>query len=216
MPRVRRQHCQMGLYHVIQRADTEQLFNNTRDKEMFLTILEQSKAKNGFSLFGFCLAYPKEYHLIIGTGTADLSQVMKEINIRYALYKQTNQLFRDRFISKPLDQIDQIKPIKEMLIKRRTDSQDQAYFQLCTAHHHLIDDPLSYTPCEALMDIEAVKQDLSEELARTGLSYDSFCAQPEVRNDWIKRIRRSSPLSLKQIGTLVGLSESSISKILNS
>lgn len=215
MPRVRRQHCSSGLYHVIQRAAVDKLFENNRDKDAFLNILEQSKTKNGFSLFGFCLAMEGEYHLILGTNTSDLSKIMKEINIRYALYKQTKNIFRDRFLSEPLHNMSNIVKTKAMLQQRRRQSDDPDYQQICTEYHFLIDQPGEQQPCEPIMDLDAVKQDLDQEMARLGLSLESFRQQPNLRNPWIKKIRRSSPISLKQIGNLVGLSESSISKILN-
>lgn len=215
MPRVRRQRCSSGLYHVVQRAAVDTLFEDRRDKDAFLNILEQSKAKNGFYLFGFCLAMDREYHLILGTHTSDLSKIMKEINIRYALYKQTKNVFRDRFISTPLSETEDVQVLRMELSQRRMRSIDPHYADICTTYHHLIDAIEDYVPCRKSMAPEDVQQDLAQELARLGMTLSSFHQHVELRNAWIRRIRRTSSLSLKQIGTVVGLSESSISKILN-
>lgn len=215
MPRTRRQQCDNGLYHVIQRAAVNNLFESSEDKIAFLEILEQSKQKNNFSLFGFCLAVNQEYHLLIGTNTADLSKVMKEINIRFALYKQTKGIFRDRFVSIPLQRVDNIWTSRRDFQQRRCHSTDPTYADLCNTYHHLIDDPEKYQPCEQLVDVAAVQQYLNEELDRLGLDLESFLADYELRNQWIRNIRQTSPLSLKEIGALVDLGESSISKILN-
>lgn len=215
MPRTRRQQCENGLYHVIQRAAMDKLFESSQDKIAFLEILEQSKQKNHFSLFGFCLAFHQEYHLLIGTNTADLSQVMKEINIRFALYKQTKGLFRDRFVSTPLQRVDNILVHRRDFYLRRRQSTDSSYADLCNTYHHLIDDPMQYEPCLQLVDVGTVQQYLYDELDRLGLDLESFLADHELRNQWIRKIRRTSPLALKQIGALVRLGESSISKILN-
>lgn len=215
MPREKRQRCASGLYHVIQRAQVHKLFEDSRDKEAFLHILEQSKHKNAFALFGFCLALDGEYHLLLGTNACDLSKIMKEINIRYALYKEKKSIFKDRFFSTPLQDVQAVYSLREWLQTRRTLSEDAHYPNLCTAFHFLIDDPQTYVPSVRSMDIEAVMQDLQEELARLGLSASSLHEHPELRKAWILKTRRSSSLSLKQIGNLLGLSESSISKILN-
>lgn len=73
----------------------------TRDRLRFLEIVKRNQAKYGFAVYAFCLM-TNHLHLLLASHGADISQVMKSINISYVIYfnrkyRCCGHLFQDRF-----------------------------------------------------------------------------------------------------------------------
>lgn len=104
-PRIKAESC---IYHVILRGnERKRIFEHDGDKRVFLSILIKAKDKYNFLIHGYCIM-DNHVHLIINSNGSDVSQVMKSINISYAIYynnkyKRCGHLFQDRFKSERIE-----------------------------------------------------------------------------------------------------------------
>jgi len=105
MPRTFRLKTDESIYHIMCKSITEvDLFKDSEDKEMYLSLIKKYKILYSFKLYGYCLM-DNHLHLIIDANGSDISKVMHGINFSYALHfnkkhKRAGHLFRDRFKSK--------------------------------------------------------------------------------------------------------------------
>ena len=94
-----------GYHHIINRGvNRADVFNDGRDKEMFLKILCKSLKSYSAILHSYCLM-DNHYHLLIETTQENLSLLMRSINANYAIYfnkcnKRTGHLWQGRFKSR--------------------------------------------------------------------------------------------------------------------
>lgn len=90
-----------GTYLITQNGGgCRSLFTNQADREKFLFILKKAKKKFDFKLFSYCLAKDDQYQLVLFDNGCDVSNIMRSINISYAMYaKCDGKLFRDRYVS---------------------------------------------------------------------------------------------------------------------
>jgi REP element-mobilizing transposase RayT len=101
VPRSPRIELPNGLYHVNAGAvDGRQLIRDELDWTMFLSLLEEA-AGRGWLIHAYCALYT-HYHLALTTPSADLSEGMWRINIRYARwfnarYGLRGHVFSDRY-----------------------------------------------------------------------------------------------------------------------
>ncbi|MGE4283754.1 MAG: transposase [Clostridia bacterium] len=104
MPRQAREKGEFSTYHVIQRGnERKDIFLSEDDKARFIEILLKTKNKYNFQIYAYCLM-DNHVHLVIYDNGNDISQLLKSINISYALYfnriyKRVGHLFQDRFKS---------------------------------------------------------------------------------------------------------------------
>lgn len=234
MPRAARIKDNYGVYHITQQGcDDRNLFNNDRDKNKFLSILIASKDKNDFKLYGYCLANSNVYHLIINSNGADISKIMKEINIGYAMYVDSSiPIFKDRYKSELIrDKENLLSLLKEMHENgKKIESNYNSYCfydedGLQTTFLLDIDDlSLLSSDCSSIKPeckncintLDEAKIKLIEVAKPKGLSIEELLKDKQQRNELIKSFRRNSTLSLKELGVVFGnLSESTICKILN-
>ena len=242
MPRQAREKTLYGIYHITQRGSGQQpLFQNREDRKKWLSILKKAREKFQFRLYAFCASQDDEYHLVINLQGADLSSIMKSINISYAMYAScSGRLFRDRYVSKRITEREDLLQVMAEIHRRSNASSNKQ-------------DPYNSFCCyrgdsEGLLlpsDMQDIKTDCSDKAPSTRTESSEDClncitnmedaksrlmeiaavneenlvtlfSNKEKRNHLIHHFRRSSTLSLKQLGHLFGgLSESSISKILN-
>ena len=225
-----------GVFHIHQTSGEEvALFQNDADRDYFLEILQRAQRKFAFKLYAYCVHSPHEYHLILDPNGSDLSQIMKSINIGYAMHvKSTEPLFRDRYKSELLDSPEQILQIMDILRHRPEQGnerhcyhQDIRAFELEAAagSESALDfaagdscreeaAPIGCINCiETFADAQA---HLKKVAGEGGSSVEELLKNKMCRNQLIKDFRRQSTLSLKELGQLFGgLSESSVCKILN-
>lgn len=75
-----------GIYHIIQRAPGKDvLFLEDKDYLYFLHLLKETKTKFSLDIFCFCLM-PNHLHLLLRINKTNLSEAMKSLFTRYALY----------------------------------------------------------------------------------------------------------------------------------
>lgn len=265
-----------GIYHIMERGNEQKdLFKDEEDYVHFLGILERNRKKYGFYLYAYCLM-TNHLHLLLGSNGADISQVMKSINVSYVIYfnrkyTRCGHLFQDRFKSEYIDsdayllevsRYIHLNPVRASMVSlsQLTDypwSSAAAYWGkkspvslhvdigfipsiLATKEQQAAS---SYTEfvlqTEAVMKRPSLSTDASEMpnpphgkkklllpaqevLESWAMVYglkakellDKHTEHIDIRNEIIKEIRKSSQLSMKEIGQLFAISESAVSKIL--
>lgn len=91
-----------ALWHVTSRGnERKKIFRDDADRELFLTILEETVVRFGWRLLAWVLM-PNHYHLAVETPEPTLSRGMHWLNGRYAQafnrrYHRTGHLFQGRF-----------------------------------------------------------------------------------------------------------------------
>jgi len=82
-----------ALYHVTSRGDRQEvIYFNDQDRQDFLTILQQVRARFNWLVHAYCLM-DNHYHLLIETPDANLSQGMRQLN---GVYTQTSNRNHNR------------------------------------------------------------------------------------------------------------------------
>jgi REP element-mobilizing transposase RayT len=86
MSRKPRVHFPGALYHVISRGNRKQgIFLNEKDLKTFLAYLSDYKGRYPFRLYAYALM-KNHVHLLMETPKANLSQIMQNIIMSYAVY----------------------------------------------------------------------------------------------------------------------------------
>jgi len=235
MARTARVKDEYGIYYINQVSSEDiNLFNDNVDRDKFLSILSTSREKNDFKLYAYCLMNPNEYHLILNANGSDISKIMKEINISYAMYlNHSNNIYKDRYKSTLIKDKENLMLIinkihvvgkntasiynsycyynEEILIT--TDLIDKLDLQLIVKDNCLSRNSECKDCIKTVEDGIAKLNDLAQ--SKT-LTIEELLKNKPLRNDMIRLLRRTSTLSLKELGNIFGgLSESAICKILN-
>lgn len=223
-----------GVYHIRQQGNFHRnLFDDDRDRNKFLAIVSSSREKNDFKLYGYCLANPNRFQLIINSNGADISKIMQEINIKFALYLDSSlPIFKDRYKSKLIRDKETLMSILEKMHK---DGREMAsgYNSYCFYDENelrttfLLDiEDLESLPADCksidrqdgncISNLSQAKAQLNNIAKLENANIDELLKDKQRRNKLIKEFRRNSTLTLKELGLVFGnLSESTICKILN-
>lgn len=228
-----------GIYHIHQQGGSQRpLFLNSDDREKWLRIVGKAREKYRFKLYAYCASHQNEYHLVINLQGGDISKVMKSINIAYAMYAQcTGRLFRDRYRSQLIETREALLALLASIHLRSVATrQSEAYNSFCCYRG---DDTQKFVPvdthdiktlenatetvnleknsCETcIQSVGEAEQALRSLLSENMLTLEMLHKDKEHRNRLIRRFRKSSTLTLKELGKLFGgLSESAVSKIIS-
>ncbi len=218
-----------GTFHITQSSGPHRkLFENKDERQAFMEILRRCQVKFQFKLYAYCLLSDHDYHLVINPCGGDLSQIMKSINIAYAMYVDSKEpLYKDRYKSKKMNDIAETQSFISKL--HRPGQNRSIYNSYCVydAKNPLKLDWVSqldskestdlakHNP-ETIHSLEEAYRELQKLTIEKDLSLKELFKDKELRNELIVTFRKNSNLSLKDLGTLFGnLSESTICKILN-
>ena len=108
LPHNARNRSESGYYHVVPKGIADQLiFEDDLDRSMYLELLRKAKAETGVMLHAYCLM-SNHVHLVVEDANGKLSEFMKYLTERYAMYfsKQigrTGGVFRKPFWSEPIE-----------------------------------------------------------------------------------------------------------------
>ena len=97
-----------AIFHIMCKSISEvNLFRDDQDKEKYIYLLKKYKKLYNVKIYGYCLM-DNHAHLLVDSNGADISKVMHGINFSYAMYfnkkyKREGHLFKDRFMSKIVD-----------------------------------------------------------------------------------------------------------------
>jgi REP element-mobilizing transposase RayT len=104
MPRRKRNDTPGTIHHVIQRGNNKNyIYENTRDKREFLSLLSTALTTHDALLLQFVLM-DNHYHLLIKIGSEPLSSIIWFLNRNYSLYynqryNRTGTIYGDRYKS---------------------------------------------------------------------------------------------------------------------
>lgn len=104
MPRQGRINIEGGIYHVIQRGlERKVIFKDDTDRKEFIRRLSEGLKLTGHKCYGWVLM-PNHFHLLIRTGSKQLSDLMRKLLTGYALYfnkknKRSGYLYQGRYKS---------------------------------------------------------------------------------------------------------------------
>ncbi|HAO61751.1 MAG TPA: hypothetical protein DCQ90_07515 [Erysipelotrichaceae bacterium] len=197
------------------------LFRDATDRDMFLSILRQAKTQFGFELFAYCLLDDHRFRLLIDTHGKNISSILQSISVAYTNYRKADErLFPRRFKSVPLRCIEDVQ---EEIDSINTESQNpfNSYCLYCEDAVFHPDFALKFTQdrfeiqkrMDPINDEEALKL-LEEWICQTGCDQEKIKKDKTLRNQCIAEFRKKTDLSLKQLGRLFDVTESTVSKIL--
>ena len=105
MTRKNREYSKTNIYHVIIKGiDSQDIFYDDRDKQVFLEKLIETKRNIDYKIYAYCLMN-NHVHMVIEIEDKFLSKAIQSLNIRYnryfnKKYMRSGTLFQDRFKSK--------------------------------------------------------------------------------------------------------------------
>ncbi len=236
MPRQARIKDNYGIYYIHQtRGPGRPIFQCDDDREKFLSILDAVRNKFNIIVYAYCIAHDEEYHLIVNANGSDISNVMKAINISYAIYVDfPEKLFKDRYRSRIIEDHGSLMESIYSIHSRKENSpelfnstcfyNEVGLFQTgllkkddirILKNHSIFSEGLrECTNC--ITTVEEAKLRIGQILNNRGITHEELLKDKDERNRMILQLRRESTLSLKQIGGLMGgLSESTVSKIIS-
>lgn len=215
-----------GTYHIRQRGSgIIELFADQADRKEFLDIILKTGEKNNFQIMSYCISEPDCYDLIIDANGCDISKVMKEINIRYSIYKKCEGcLFKDRFQSELLS-----SSITALDPTPITDFSSCKEFLRCMSEMTVVSEtsfesiPGSLEQAyergrqERIETVEEAREHVEERLDALAMDWQQLKKDKSLRNQLILQMKACSTLTLREIGEVFGgLSESTVSKLVNS
>lgn len=196
-----------GLFHVFQSAYVDsRLFESDADRKAFLSELHRLQDQMNFDLLSYCLAEDFGYQLVLRLYGTDLSKVMKSLNIGYAMYKKSEHpLFKDRYKSKAVEEDDLEALLNQIHCERVTNAE---WSECCRKMANRED-------CEhCIRTMDEASHWIASQLGEMSLTLEGVKKDKTLRNEWVLKLRKHSTLSLKDIGNVFGISESSVCKVL--
>jgi len=219
MARVARKNDICSIQSVTQRSK-QSLFQNDKDRDALLEILKQAQRKFDFTCYAYCLLDDHAFHLILDTHGLNISTVLQSISIAYAKYRGVKgKMFADRFVSRSIH--DQTELQAEIAnIQKKVESPYNSY---CFKDVKSMDgfsvqldlNQAVYTDVSAPMDIEQARDRLKQWALENQCDCDGIVKDKQLRNQCIRSFRKTNNISLKILGDLFSISESSVSKIIS-
>lgn len=199
------------------------MFRNDQDRRALLNILRQAQEKFDYTCYAFCLLDDYAFHMILDTKGRRISTIVQSISVSYTRYRQIEgKLFTDRFKSKALKdekeltaEIDHMKKqtaghFNSYCLKDLNDNSVEGLrveLDIHLADHRMMEEQLS---------ADEAQDQLSEWIREKGCDPMELRSDKVLRNQCIREFRRNHNLSLKVLGEVFGLTESSVSKIISS
>jgi hypothetical protein len=210
MPREAREKKLFSTYLIQQTCDKGiVVFKTKKDRQIFLETVVKTKDKYGFKLYGLSI-HKSGYEMVLYDHGNDITKIMKSLNISFAMqYKCEHEtcktVFKERYKSEILEPVKIEAAIRALPLCLYA---DQSLFDVYLAEK---DDAEECLDC-----FDKAKEKLNELLDSEKMTFEEMLKKKALRNTYIKDFRKSSTLSLIDIGNLFGgLSESAICKILN-
>lgn len=108
MARRARQRSKSLIYHIMMRGvDRQEIFCDDEDRFRFIETLKRYKSEKGFEIYAYCIMN-NHVHLLMNEKDYSISDIMKSINISYAMYfnkkyRRIGYLFQNRFNSEAVN-----------------------------------------------------------------------------------------------------------------
>jgi len=220
MARKARKEDNCTLLSITQKSDVL-LFRDDVDRERMLTILKQAQDKFGYVCYAYCLLDDHIFRLIIDTKGRNISAIMQSIFVAYSHYRNVEgKLFAGRFFSKSLHSTEALSDEIDA-IHKKSDSQFNSFCFHCQDAKRpsqfsveLDSQNIKISEMDSMLSFEEAKSRLESWMIIKGCDPSSVKKDKILRNQCILEFRRTSNASLKTLGLLFSISESSVSKIL--
>lgn len=220
MARQARNTLHSNLVFVTQYCDG-QLYRDDTDRIFFLDILKKVQTNFNCHILAFCCNENDRFQIIIDTQGANISKIIQSLTIAYSMYRKSDtKLFTQRFKAKAILSEVQLKQIIQSIQKERNEysaccmmSETMAKYDWMKPYNPIVF--IQAKPNKRKLDIDELQLMLSTRLAKENLDLNQFNKDKLRRNEWIKEIRQKYDCSLNCLAIVLGLSESSISKIIN-
>lgn len=219
MARVARKNDSCSIQSVTQRSK-QSLFQNDKDRDALLEILKQAQRKFNFTCYAYCLLDDHAFHLILDTHGLNISTVLQSISVAYAKYRGVKgKMFAGRFVSRSLHNTEELQT-EIATIQKKVESPYNSYcFRDVTKVDGLnVQLDLSqtiYSEVIAPMDIDQARDRLKQWAEENQCDCDGLVKDKQLRNQCIRSFRKTNNISLKILGELFSISESSVSKIIS-
>lgn len=220
MARKARKSDNSTLLSITQRS-AQTLFRNNEDREAMLAILKAAQNKFGYECYAYCLLDDQVLRLVLNTKGRSISSIMSSILVAYGAHRQAEgKLFTGRFISKALHNETELKQEIES-IHKKSNSQFNSFCFHCDEAKRpeyftvsIDPSPSAFGEIEATITLEEAQLKLSLWMKEKGCDMAKLKHNKTIRNECIAQFRKTTNCSLKTIGLLFDISESSVSKIL--
>jgi hypothetical protein len=209
-----------SLLSITQRSEVG-LFRDNADREMMLMILQKVQAKFAYECYAYCLLDDKIFRLILDTKGRNISSIMSSILVAYSNYRGAEgKLFTGRFVSKSLHNEQELL-LEIETIHNKTNSQFNSYCFHCQEAKRPEQFKISidattivFGEIDTTLSLEEAQGKLSLWMRAKGCDRTKLMNDKTLRNQCIAEFRKTTNCSLKTIGLLFDISESSVSKII--
>lgn len=208
------------LCSVTQRSNTD-LFRDDQDRNAMLSIMKQAQEMFGYECYAYCLLDDHIFKMIIDTKGRSISTIMSSILMAYSSYrKYDGKLFLGRFSSVALHSEAQLEQ-EIQSIQKQTESPFNSFCFHCLEakrpdHFTINLEPHNITigSIDSTLSYDEAAQKLESWMKQKGCDPVTMRKNKDMRNQCILEFRRTTNCSLKTLGQLFSISESSVSKIL--
>lgn len=221
MPRKARQSLQSNLVLVTQKSNLR-MYRDDHDRDVFLDLLKKVQSNFNCVVLAFCCFDEDAFQIVIDTNGANISKIIQSLTISYALHRRSEQkLFTQRFKTKALMDESEVRTAIQGLREGKDDYVGCCMFSDTLQKYDWIKPYTNVQFLNLKMDYE-VKPDtdfhekLDDYLHKHQISFEEILKKKDLRNACIKYFRQEMDCSLAKLGEVFKLSESSVSKIINS
>ena len=220
MARQARKSLQSNLVLVTQNCNAL-LYRDEQDRLFFLDLLKKVQSNYNCHILAFCCGENDRFQIIIDTQGANISKIVQSLTSAYSMHRKSEvKLFTQRFKTKPIFSEDQLKQVIQEIQKNRTDYSACCMMSESMSRYDWLKpyNPIIFVQPEKSkksLSIDDVRNQLNKLLEINELSLVEFKKNKSLRNEWIKDLRQKYDCNLKCLAEVLGLTESSVSKIIN-
>lgn len=220
MARQARNTLQTNIVLVTQNCDGL-LYRNDIDRNFFLDLLKKVQTNFNCRVLAFCCNENDKFQIILDTQGANISKIIQSLTIAYSMHRKSdNKLFTQRFKTKGISSEEHLKQVIQELQKQKSEysaccmmSETMTRYDWIKPYNPIIFNQVEQTKKKLTLD--EVHDQLDQELTKYKINLNEFKKNKTLRNDWIKDLRQNYDCNLKCLAEVLQLSESSISKIIN-
>lgn len=198
------------------------LYRDDYDREVFLDLLKKVQANYNCHVLAFCCNESHRFQIIIDTQGANISKIIQSLTIAYSIHRKSDiKLFTQRFKAKAIMSEEQLKLVINDIQKDRSE-----YAACCMMSESMMrydwmkpyNSKLFIHPekSKSRLSVDDLRIKLHHLLEIEGIELSDLKQNKTLRNDWIKQLRQEYDCNLKCLAEVLDISESSVSKIINS
>ena len=197
------------------------LYRNDLDRHFFLDLLKKVQSNFNCHILAFCCNENDRFQIIIDTQGANISKIVQSLTIAYSMHRKSGEkLFTQRFKTKAILSEEHLKQVILEIQRNRDEfaaccmmSETMSRYDWMKPYNPIIF--IQPEKSKKKLSIEDVRNQLNELLVSKELNINDFKKNKTLRNEWIKDLRQKYDCNLKCLAEVLGITESSVSKIIN-